>query len=331
MPQRLKQPGGSSGARSPSSPPPATPVLGSIEDGQQELEDPSLSRNRPLPQPASPLRRTNSFNRTSLPPVNAAAVIAVTRLSMTTTAGPGDRTQEEGQTAATPESIQPPAGARTIPVAEAATSPGGSTTDSRTSRSLFSRTKPTAEDRHEKPFAEHVGAADHAPAEDCYQFLTVYASTVRRGAAEQEASVSVDMSGFDFDDDRQRVKVARELADAKLRAVGFEYHPRTRRDFTDADPDAAGTADKAHRVAAEAVRRADEAQQIADEKLAAAGLGFLCKRQQDSVDSVPEPDLDGTAASDDDNNVRREDLRAKMEEIFADKGLETQVPEVEQE
>lgn len=291
MPQRFNQPGGSGGARSPSSPPPVSPAsVDSIKNEQQELAYPSQSL--PL-EPASPIKRTFSFNRTSSPAIND-AVTAVARLPMSATAQQGNRTQDE-RPAATSTSSHPAVDTRLLPAADASTSPG-SKTDSRTSRSLFSKKIQTADDQPNDPFVEHVGAAYQAAAEAT-----------------------------------RRAKSARELADDKLRAVGFEY-PKMRGEFTDAEKDgtaatqvlAGGTTDEAHRVAEEAVQRAKEAQKIADEKLSSAGLGFLCKEQRDSTNAVPKPGLQATADSDDDDDDVQEDLRARMKRVIADKGLETQ-------
>ena len=288
MPQRFKQPGGSGGARSPSSPPPVSPAgVDSIAYEQEELAGPSPSL--PLEPATTPLRRTFSFNRTSSPPLNA-AVIAVARLSMSVTAEQSNRTQDK-RPAATSTSSHPVVDTRALPAADASTSQGDSKIDSRTSRSLFSKKILSADDQLDKPLVEHVDAAYQAAA----------AAT-------------------------QRANSARKLADDKLRAVGSRYPPKMRRDFTDAEQDAtaatqldaAETSDEAHRVAEEAAHRAKEAQKIADEKLFSVGLGSLCKEQRGSTNTVPEPGLDGTAASDGDDDDVQEDLRAKMVRVIAD-------------
>lgn len=115
-------------------------------------------------------------------------------------------------------------------------------------------------------------------------------------------------------DARNRATVARQLADAKLSALGFA--PGT---FAATQVLAAATADEAHRVAAEAAEKAEVAREKAAAKLNALGLGFRRKSPQ----TLPEPDPEKRAASDCCGTTAAEDLRTKMGRVFTEKGLET--------
>ena len=117
-------------------------------------------------------------------------------------------------------------------------------------------------------------------------------------------------------DARNRAMVARQLADAKLRALGFAPGTAAATQVL-----ADGTADDARRGAAEAAEKAEVAREKAAAKLNALGLGLRRNGPQTREPDPEDEEASGRCAA-------AEDLRTKMGRVFTEKGLEMNAVEV---